>query len=111
MKPRVSLPEQLEEENLDETSYFTFTWKLASTRYFIHFFTQSLSFFATHAHTIATYFAVVPRLCHLILVSLNSTHTHTHAPFYGPLGFCPRLVVCQHQKGKTNLDLLEQEIP
>jgi len=27
-----------------------------------------LSFFATHAHTIATYFAVVPRLCHLILV-------------------------------------------
>jgi len=27
--------------------------------------------FATHAQTIATYFAVVPRLCHLILVSLS----------------------------------------
>ena len=27
--------------------------------------------FAAHAHTIATRFAVVPRLCHLILVSLN----------------------------------------
>jgi len=28
--------------------------------------------FATHAHTIATCFAVVPRLCHLILVSLST---------------------------------------
>jgi len=27
--------------------------------------------FATHAHTIATCFAVVPQLCHLFLVSLN----------------------------------------
>jgi len=31
-------------------------------------------------------------------------HTHTH----GPLGFCPGLP--RHQKGKTNLDLLEQDI-
>ena len=30
--------------------------------------------FATHAHTIATYFAVVPRLCHLILVSLSTLY-------------------------------------
>jgi len=28
--------------------------------------------FATHAHTITTCFAVVPRLCHLILVSISS---------------------------------------
>jgi len=28
--------------------------------------------FAAHAHTIATCFAVVPRLCHLILVSLST---------------------------------------
>jgi len=28
--------------------------------------------FATHAHTIVTCFAVVPRLCHLILVSLST---------------------------------------
>jgi len=38
-----------------------------STSYSIHFFTQSVSFFATHAHTIATCFAVVPRLYHLLL--------------------------------------------
>ena len=30
--------------------------------------------FATHAHTIATCFAVVPRLCHLILVSLSTLY-------------------------------------
>jgi len=31
--------------------------------------------FATHAHTIATCFAVVPRLCHLILISLSVRNT------------------------------------
>ena len=31
-------------------------------------------FFAAHAHTIATCFAVVPRLCHLILVSLSTLY-------------------------------------
>jgi len=44
--------------------------------------------FAAHAHTIATCFAVVPRLCHLILVSLstlymepllNATHPSNHS--------------------------------
>jgi len=30
--------------------------------------------FAAHAHTIATCFAVVPRLCHLILVSLTTLY-------------------------------------
>jgi len=30
--------------------------------------------FATHANTIATCFAVVPRLCHLILVSLSTRY-------------------------------------
>jgi len=30
--------------------------------------------FAAHAHTIATWFAVVPRLCHLILVSLSTLY-------------------------------------
>ena len=44
-----------------------------STSYSIHFFIQSLSFFAAHAHTIATCFTVVPRLCHLILVSLSNS--------------------------------------
>jgi len=39
-----------------------------STSYSIHFFTQPVSLFATHAHTIATCFAVVPRLYHLFLV-------------------------------------------
>jgi len=31
-------------------------------------------FFAAHAHTIATCFAVAPRLCHLILVSLSALY-------------------------------------
>ena len=31
--------------------------------------------FSTHAHTIATSFAVLPRLCHLILVSLSQPFT------------------------------------
>jgi len=35
---------------------------------------------------------------------------HTHTPFYGPLGFCRTTWVSQHQKVKTNLDSLEQEI-
>ena len=30
--------------------------------------------FAAHAHTIATCFAIVPRLCHLILCSLSSLY-------------------------------------
>ena len=34
-----------------------------SASYSIHFFTQSLSFFAAYAHTITVCFAVVPRLC------------------------------------------------
>jgi len=41
-----------------------------STSYSIHFFTQSLSSFHS-----TTYFAVVPRLCHLILVSLSQPFT------------------------------------
>ena len=36
-------------------------------------------------------------------------NTHTQ-PFHGPLGSCPGLLESRHQKGKTNLDLLEQEI-
>jgi len=43
----------------------------SSTSYSIHFFTQSLSSSRNTCHTIATCFAVVPRLCHLILLSLN----------------------------------------
>jgi len=50
-------------------SKFSLVYLLAwHHKYSINFFTQSLS---SHAHTIATCFAVVPRLCHLILVSFN----------------------------------------
>jgi len=45
-----------------------------STSYSIHFFTQSLSCLCSTCHTIATSFAVVPRLCHLILVSLSTLY-------------------------------------
>ena len=40
----------------------------------LHFILYTLSSFATYAHTIATCFAVVPRLCHLILVSLSTLY-------------------------------------
>jgi len=43
---------------------------------------------------------------HMPLITLP-TYTHSHTTVFGPLGFCP---VSRHQKGKTNLDLLEQEI-
>ena len=46
-----------------------------SSSYSIHFFTQSLSYFATHAHTITTCFGVVLRLCHLFLVSLSTLNS------------------------------------
>ena len=49
----------------------------------IHSFTQSLSSFATHAHTIATCFTAVPRLCHLNLVSLSSLRS---LPYSGMAG-------------------------
>jgi len=45
------------------------------TSYSIHFFSPNhYLLFATHAHTIATCFAVLPRLCHLILVSLSTLY-------------------------------------
>ena len=62
-----------------------------STSYSIHFFNDDCLLFAPHAHTIATCFAVVPRLCHLCLVSLwilylelfylNVTHPSDHFSF------------------------------
>jgi len=38
------------------------------------------------------------------------THTHTHKCFTAMLDLVQATRVSQHQKGKTNLDLLEQEI-
>jgi len=35
-------------------------------------------FFSTHAHTIATCYAVVPRLCHLIVVSLTTLYLEVY---------------------------------
>ena len=43
-----------------------------STSYAIHFFTQAMFSFRNTCHTIAYCFAVVPRLYHLFLISLNS---------------------------------------
>jgi len=37
-------------------------------------------FFATHDHTIAACFAVLPRLCHLILVSLSTLYLEFYLP-------------------------------
>ena len=44
------------------------------TAYSIHFSPNYCLLFAAHAHTIATCFAVVPRLCRLILVSLSALY-------------------------------------
>ena len=43
-----------------------------STSYSMHFFTQSSSSFAAHAHTNAACSAAISMLCHLHLVSLSS---------------------------------------
>jgi len=45
-----------------------------STSYSIHSSPYHCLLFAAHAHTIATCFAVVPRLCHLILVFLSTLY-------------------------------------
>jgi len=45
--------------------------------------------FATHAHTIATCFAVVPRLCHLFLVSWNTNFYFNIACLSDHSHLCP----------------------
>ena len=45
-----------------------------STSYPMHFFTQSSSSYAAHAHTNAACSAVIPMLCHLYLVSLSAPY-------------------------------------
>jgi len=54
-----------------------------STSYSIHFFTHCF-LFTTHAHTIATCFTVVPRLCYLILISLSTLYLEFIFLSYGP---------------------------
>jgi len=58
------------------TIFPSFLWSTSwsgTLHFILHTFLHPIIvfFFAAHAHTIATCFAVVPRLCHLILVSLN----------------------------------------
>jgi len=53
----------------------------------------------THAHTHAHAHA-----------HAHTTHTHTHTTILRPSWILSTTRVSQHQKGKTNLDLLEQEI-
>ena len=63
----IYVPDSLFAQSLSKFSGSTF-W--SGTLHFIHFFTHHCLLFAAHAHThtIATCFAVVPRLCHLILI-------------------------------------------
>jgi len=58
--------------------------------------------FAAHAHTITTCFAVVPKLCHLILVSL-SPFACLHGPFDNPHLTCAVASVHLHQGVSTVL--------
>jgi len=48
-----------------------------STSYSIHFFTQSLSSFHNTCPSIASFFAAVPMVCHLFLVSLSLSEHFT----------------------------------
>ena len=60
--------------------------------------------FAAHALTIATCFAVVPRLCHLILVSLNPLLNATHPSDHSHL--CPlkcHIVFLSYGPGLTSM--------
>jgi len=56
----------------------SFLWStcwLSTLHFTLHTFLHPITvFFVAHAHTIATCFAVVPRLCHLILVSLSTLY-------------------------------------
>jgi len=47
--------------------------------------------------------------CQKIIVQVNA-HTHTHNHFTAFLEYVRDHRVSRYQKGKTNLDLLEQEI-
>ena len=56
--------------NLSPTFLRSFSWP-GTLNFILHTFLHHCLLFAAHAHTTATCFAVVPRLCHLILVSLS----------------------------------------
>jgi len=57
--------------NLSPSDLWSTSW--LGTLHFI-FSPNHCLLFAAHAHIIATCFAVVPRLCHLILVSLSTLY-------------------------------------
>jgi len=59
--------------NLSPSFLWSTSWPGTLNLIPILFFIKSLSSFHSNAHVITTCFAVVPRLCHLIIVSL-STH-------------------------------------
>jgi len=74
--------------NLCPSFLWTTSWLIPSTSYSLHSLPNHCLLCAAHAHTITTWFAVVPRLCHLTLVSLSvlylelypvaSCHTYIH---------------------------------
>ena len=55
--------------NLSPSFLWSTSWP-GTLHFILHTFLHPSSFFATHAHTIATCFAVVPRLCHQIQVQI-----------------------------------------
>jgi len=60
--------------NLCPSFLWSFCWPGTPTSYSLHFFTQSLFSFRCTCPYIATCFAVAPKLCHLILVSLSNLY-------------------------------------
>jgi len=65
--------------------------------------------FTTHAHTIATSFAVVPRLCHSIIVSLSSLYlelsftltSHIHLSIV--ISACWNVISCSFLTGQVSI--------
>jgi len=59
--------------NLSPSSLWSISWP-GTLHFILHTSPNHYLLFATHVHTIATCFAVVPRLCHLILVFLSTLY-------------------------------------
>jgi len=88
-----------------------------STSYSMHFFTSQCLLFATHAHAIATCFAVVPRLYHLslslssLLGTLSFTLTYLNLlPYLSDLCTDAVKLLCPHLRNKQTFNFLSWHI-
>jgi len=89
------------------TSFQVLSWS-GTLQFILHTFLHPIIVFATHAHTVTTCFAVVPRLCHLILVfliPLPGTLSFTLMPLIHPF-LCYKCPLYLSPLAPKNLQLL-----